>query len=40
MHGSMLDTSVCPVCGSMTIERKCKVVCPKCGHVIENCSGD
>ena len=36
---SLLDTSVCPVCGGMTTEVKCKVVCDSCCHIIENCSG-
>ena len=34
------DSSVCPVCGHMTVEINCKVVCGNCGHIIENCSGD
>lgn len=34
------DTSVCPVCGHMTHEIKCKVVCPRCHHILENCGGD
>ena len=36
----LYDPSVCPQCGSMTIELKCKLVCPKCKHILENCGGD
>ena len=34
------DVSVCPVCGAMTVEVNCKIFCPKCHHVLENCNGD
>lgn len=34
------DTSVCPICGHMTYEIKCKVWCDRCKRVIENCCGN
>lgn len=31
---------VCPVCGHEAIDVRCKLVCPKCKNVLENCCGD
>jgi len=30
----------CPVCGAEAIGQRCKLVCPRCHAVVENCSGD
>jgi len=30
---------VCPNCGSLCVDIKCKVVCPKCHTIVETCCG-
>ena len=34
------DHIVCPVCGERTEVVHCKLVCPACRTLIENCGGD
>ena len=31
--------TVCPVCGTVTVSKGCKLWCPKCKTLVEGCSG-
>lgn len=33
-------TAVCPHCGALLENIKCKQVCPRCRVLVANCSGD
>lgn len=33
-------SSLCPVCGAVAINERCKLVCPSCHALVSNCNGD
>ena len=36
-QGVVLD---CPLCGGRLVVAQCKLVCPACHVIVENCNGD